>query len=112
MKKLIAALTALMLLVCGCISAFAEKAPITKEDAMKIVLDYAGLKEEEVTFTKLKLDLDDGRQVYEIGFICNGIEYEFDVDVRTGRILETDMDNYVRYDRDDDWDLDDWFDFD
>lgn len=115
MKKLIAAITALMILLCGCTAVFAEQKTLTKEEAMKIVLEYAGLEENQVMFTKVRMDWDDGRQIYEIEFVYNGAEYDFDVDARTGRILETDMDRYDRYDRydrDDDWDWDDWFDFD
>ena len=109
MKKMIAVITALMIMVCGCAAAFAEQKTLTREEAMEIVLDYAGLKEEEVRFTKVHPDRDDGRLIYEIEFIFNGIEYEFDVDALTGRILETDMD---RPDYDRDFDLDDLFDFD
>ena len=38
MKKLIAAMTALMILVCGCTAAFADVNSVTKEEAMKIAL--------------------------------------------------------------------------
>ena len=115
MKKLIAAITALMILLCGCTAVFAEQTTLTREDAMKIALDRVGVQENQVRFTKVKLDWDDGRQVYEIEFVYNGTEYEFDIDARSGRILESDRDyadRYDRYDRDDDWDWDDWFDFD
>lgn len=110
MKKLIAVMTALMILVCGCAAAFAEQKAVEKEEAMKIALEDAGLKEEEVRFTKVHMDRDDGRVIWEIEFVHQGIEFEFDIDARTGRILEADTDRYDRYDRDDDWD--DFFDFD
>ena len=42
---------------------------------------------------------------------ANGIEYEMNVDILTGRIFDTDKDHFDRYDRHDhDWD--DLFDFD
>ena len=82
-----------------------------EEEAMQAALDYAGLKAEQVTFTKVQMDRDDGRQVYEIEFVYNGIEYEMNVDILTGRIFDTDKDHFDRYDRHDhDWD--DLFDFD
>lgn len=107
MKKLIAVMTALMILVCGCTAAFAKTKAIDKEEAMKIALEDAGLKEKEVKFTKVHKDRDDGRVIWEIEFVHKGIEYEYDIDAKTGRILEADTD---RYDGDDDWD--DFFDFD
>ena len=110
MKKLIAGIAALMLLVCGCTAAFADQNNLTREEAMKVALDYTGLKENQVTFTKAKMDREDGRKVWEIDFISNGIEYEFDVDVRTGLITKADRDRYPDYDHDDIFD--DWFDFD
>ena len=57
-----------------------------------IALAKVGMKEEDVKFTKQHLDKDDGRTVYEIEFVVNGMEYEFDIDAATGAILEFDAD--------------------
>ena len=106
MKKLIAVLAAMILTVC-CVSAVAESKIMTREDAIDAVLDYADLREEQVTFIKVERDSEDGHQIYEVEFMFNGIEYEFEVDMLTGRITKCDMD-----DPDDSvWD-NDWFDFD
>ena len=51
MKKLTAAIVALMIMVCGCAACFAEQQPIDKEEALKITLDYAGLKEDQIKLT-------------------------------------------------------------
>ena len=37
---------------------------------------------------KLKLDWDDGRQVYEVEIIYNGTEYELDIDAVSGAVLK------------------------
>lgn len=108
MKKLIACLAAILMMIgIAAGTASAEEVKLTREDAMQVALDYAGLKEEQVRFTKVQPDWDDGRQVWEIEFICNGVEYELDIDLHTGRILKADMDRAEKWD---DWD--DWFDFD
>ena len=108
MKKLIAGIAAILMMAAIAFgAASAEEAKISREDAMQTVLEFSKLKEDQVTFTKVRQDWDDGRRIWEIEFIFNGAEYDFDVDARTGRILEADKD---RFDRDDDWD--DWFDFD
>ena len=110
MKKLVAVIAAVVMMVCG-VSALAAGKTLTREEAMKAALDYAGLNAEQVTFTKVQRDRDDGRQVWEIEFISGGIEYEMDVDLITGRITDTDRDRFDGFDYDDD-DLDDRFDFD
>ena len=114
MKKLIAGLVAIMILVCGCTAAFADQKSLTREEAIQVALDRVGLKEEAVTFTKIELDRDDGRQIWEIEFISAGVEYDFDIDARTGNVLEMDISR--RHGHDTDWDdWDDWgdiFDFD
>ena len=82
---------------------------------MQAALDYAGLKADQVTVTKCHQDYDDGRQVWEIEFVHNGIEYEMNVDMQTGRIFDADRDCFDHFDHDDhddDFDLDDIFDFD
>ena len=114
MKKLVSFIAALAAMVCGCVTALADQKPVTREEAIRIALSDAGLKEDQVTFTKVRMDSDDGRQAWEIDFVKGRIEYEYEVDLRTGRILESDRDFDNRPDldddRDDDWD--DWFDFD
>ena len=37
---------------------------------------------------KLKLDRDDGRQIYEVEIIYNGMEYELDIDAVSGAVLK------------------------
>jgi len=110
MKKLVAVIAAVMMMA-GCFSAFAAGSTMTKEAAMQAALDYAGLTADRVTFTKVHQDYDDGRLEWDIEFICNGVEYEFEVDMNTGRVLEADRD-FFDCDDDRDFDLDDIFDYD
>ncbi|RRD40211.1 peptidase M4 [Leptotrichia sp. OH3620_COT-345] len=41
---------------------------------------------------KLHLDREDGRVVYEGKIIYNGVEYEFDIDAVTGKVISWDVD--------------------
>ena len=87
---------------------YAQNGYIGLEKAKEIVLAQLGLS--EATFTERDYELDDG--VYELEFTSGGVEYEFEVDAVTGKVLEAD------YDRNDDWghydddhdDLDDRYD--
>ncbi|MDD6933236.1 MAG: PepSY domain-containing protein, partial [Eubacteriales bacterium] len=45
----------------------------------------------DVTFTKAKLEKDDGVRKYEIEFRKGGTEYEYEIDAATGAILECDV---------------------
>ena len=136
MKKLTAMVLALVMVLALAAGAFAA-GRLTKDEAKQIALKEAGVTAAEATFTKAKLDYDDGREEYEFEFFANGREFDIDVDANTGRVVkfdvercyrdfddrhERDFDDYYddRYDYyDDDWydyddryDFDDWYDFD
>ncbi len=62
---------------------------LTEEDAKLIAFADAGAQgESSVTDLRVKQDRDDGRQVYEIDFLYNGVKYNYDVDAGTGEITE------------------------
>ncbi len=63
-----------------------ENGLIGLEKAKELVLTQLGLA--EATFTQKEYDLEDG--VYELEFTAGGMEYEFEVDARTGKVLESD----------------------
>ncbi len=45
----------------------------------------------QVTFTKAKLDEEDGILVYEIEFIKNNLEYEYAIQAADGALLKSDV---------------------
>ncbi len=60
--------------------------------AKQIALKHAMLKEQEVFFVQAKKDIENGREVYDIEFYSNNVEYDYEIDVKTGKILEADRD--------------------
>ncbi len=56
--------------------------------AKSIAVNKAGFTLSEVTFTKAKLEKDDGIMEYEIEFYVNDMEYEVSINALTGAILE------------------------
>lgn len=115
MKKLMAVIAAVMMMA-GCASAFAAGSVTTKEEALQAAMDFAGLRAEQVTYSTAYQDYDDGRKEWDVRIVSGGVEYEFEIDIATGRIREADRDYYGYDDRDDDHyydcDYDDIFDFD
>lgn len=56
--------------------------------AKELALKNAGLTGKTVTYEEAKLDEDDGKYVYEIEFVYEGVEYEYEIDAHTGSILK------------------------
>lgn len=77
------------------------------DKAKTIALKDAGLSASSVTFTKAKLDRDDGLRVYEIEFFTSSKEYEYEINAATGKIIDKDIDVNDDFEEDDD-DDDEW----
>ena len=65
---------------------------IQMEKAKEIALTDAKIDINNVTFTETKQDYDDGRLIYEIEFIYNHTEYNYEIDGTTGEIIHYDID--------------------
>lgn len=62
---------------------------IDEARAKEIALAHAGVPETEADITKLKLDYEDGRQVYEIEWYANGAKYDYEIEVATGEVIKS-----------------------
>ena len=88
---------------------YGDKGYINAAAAQNLVSAQVGRS--DVQFVEKDYDLDDGD--YEVEFVLDGVEYEYEVDAYTGKVKEVDIDhrNDDRYD--DDWDDrfddDDWY---
>ena len=59
---------------------------LSLEEAKAQALADAGLTESEVTFTKERLDYDDGVRVYDIEFYTSDAEYEYEINASDGSV--------------------------
>lgn len=66
---------------------------ITVDEAKAIALEHAGFAADQVVFTKSELDYDNGTAEYEIEFKANGLEYEYEINASTGKIIKFDTDD-------------------
>lgn len=61
---------------------------IGAERAKTVALESVGVSPSKATFTKAELDRENGTPIYEIEFFSGVNEYEFEIDARTGTVLE------------------------
>jgi uncharacterized membrane protein YkoI len=61
----------------------------SKEDALGFALEHAGLKESDVTVTELYRETEDGIDVYKVEFQSGDMEYDYEIRVSDGKILES-----------------------
>lgn len=71
-----------------------EKSYIGEQAAKQIAFAAVGeeVTEQNVSRLKVKLDFEDGVMVYEVEFIYNGIEYEFEIEAALGKIVKQEVD--------------------
>ena len=62
------------------------------DKAKSIALENAGKTDSEVSFSKAKLDKDNGKTVYEVEFYADRVEYDYEIDAYTGAIIDYDID--------------------
>lgn len=63
------------------------------DKAKSLALSNAGVKSSDATFTKAKLEKDDGVWLYEIEFISGSNEYEYEINALNGNVISHDMDS-------------------
>ena len=69
---------------------FIKKEKITKLEAQNIAYEYANIEKKDITNIKIKKEIFDDE--YEIEFITKKYKYEFEIDSRTGRIINFEKD--------------------
>lgn len=88
MKKILLGAMVMMLATAALFAA----GQITRERAMEIVLADAGVSAEGASFVRSHLDRERGREVYDIEFYIDNMEYDYEIDAATGEILSVDCD--------------------
>lgn len=61
---------------------------ISRDEAKRIALDHAKVKEEDIKNYHIDLDKDNGVLEYDIEFDHGGTEYDYEIDANTGEIRE------------------------
>jgi uncharacterized membrane protein YkoI len=62
---------------------------IGKKVAVKIALEHAGVKREDTRDLSCELDREDGVLVYDIEFEAGNMEYDYEIDAMSGKVLKS-----------------------
>lgn len=58
-----------------------------------IVFKHAKVENKNVTNLEIEYDYENGNMIYDVEFHCNNIEYDYEVDAVSGKILESEIEN-------------------
>lgn len=65
-----------------------DSAYIGKAAALQAALDHANLTADDLTFSRVEMDFEDGKMLYEVEFFTVLGEFEYEIDARTGAVLD------------------------
>lgn len=65
-----------------------NKAYISREEALNRACVHAGVAAADVTRMEIEFDSEGGIMVYEVEFLVDDMEYEYDIDARTGEVIK------------------------
>lgn len=71
---------------------------VSLEEAQAIVLADAGVEGAQATFTEVEQDMEGVLPVYEFKFYAGNMEYEYEINARTGAIYSKKVTTYVAQD--------------
>lgn len=60
---------------------------ITQQEAKETALREAGVSEADISYITVKQDWDDGTARYEVEFVAQGTEYDYELDATDGRVI-------------------------
>lgn len=63
---------------------------LSEEEAKQKAFEHAGVKEEDISFIKINLDIDNGIQEYDVEFYVGNKEYDYEINALNGNIISFD----------------------
>ena len=66
---------------------------LPRGEVIQIALRHAGLKQADICDLSCKLEEDDGVMIYQVEFEHGQYEYEYEIDAKSGKILDVDIDD-------------------
>lgn len=75
-----------------------EDAYVGREAALATALESLEITADDITMPRVRATRGEGRMLYEVEFVYDGMKYEITVDAGSGAILSTESEEYVAYD--------------
>ena len=91
-NRLFTTLTLTGLILTGCAAQAQTIDRIDLETAKAAAIEAAGFQTSEVSFVSTELDKKNDTEYYEIDFTVNGVEYDYDIDALTGKVISYEID--------------------
>ena len=66
---------------------------ISIDTVKDIVFKHAKVENKNVTNLEIEYDYENGNMIYDVEFHCNNIEYDYEVDAVSGKILKIEIEN-------------------
>ena len=66
---------------------------LPRGDVIQIALRHAGLKQADICDLSCKLEDEDGVMIYQVEFEHGKYEYEYEIDAKSGKILDVEVDD-------------------
>lgn len=64
-----------------------EAVPISSDAALAAALEHAGVGKKDAKDIEVELEREKGKLIYEVEFKAGGMEYDYDIDAYTGKVL-------------------------
>ncbi|MBO6053715.1 MAG: PepSY domain-containing protein, partial [Clostridia bacterium] len=77
----------------------AKAAAITEEEAYRFALADAGVNAENAAFLHAEYEIEHGTPVYDVEFVADGVEYDYDIKAEDGTVLKKEADPVRSSDR-------------
>lgn len=91
--RILTTITFVGLLLAGCAASAAQVDRIDLDKAKTIATEAAGVSGAEVRFSSVELDRRNGVEYYDVDFVADGVEYEYDIDALTGQVISYQTEN-------------------
>lgn len=66
---------------------------ISIDTVKDIVFKHAKVENKNIVNLEIEYDYENGNMIYDVEFDCNNIEYDYEVDAVSGKILESEIEN-------------------
>jgi len=75
------------------IEATTESSSVTENYALLVSLEHAGFVKDDLLYSSVEKDTEDGASIYEVEFQVGHQNYQYEVDATTGDIISYELDD-------------------